>query len=383
MVIAQETISFIDNPVIRGREDRYTEIKIKCALVIESWRTSLFSYEWLRPDGGIKSLDELSATEQPKRASVETALAAGAALEKPVLGIGILDNVEIGSGRAVFLTLAAHGIEEIPVHVPKSHEKDFAAFTGAAVKTSRKPKKPPESRAGESGNVLFYILMAVGLLAALSYAVSQSGRGTSSGVTGEQQGLMAADIIDYSETISKAVAQLRLRGIGLADLSFAHAEMGADYGVPGGADAETEIFHSDGGAIIHRLPQRDALSGAGGYIFTAANAVNGVGSTCGDETCTDLIMLTGPLTSSVCDAINRRLDIGGSAPPVVTTLSRDVPFNPTPNNGTDLDANDSALAASIAAAGTIAAAPLQFKNAGCLRDGASGPYYYYRVLIAR
>lgn len=122
-------LMFIDNPVVNGREDRYATIEIKVDSVLESWRMSLFSYEWVLPDGRICDLSELPPAEQPKRAAVEDHLKRKTPLEKPILGIGLLENVEIGSGRATFLTLAAHGCKTLPVHIPKSNIKEFARFT--------------------------------------------------------------------------------------------------------------------------------------------------------------------------------------------------------------------------------------------------------------
>jgi hypothetical protein len=119
---------FIDNPVAKSRPGAYVDISVSVEKILKSWRISLFSFEWLRQDGQIKSPEELPEAERPKRTEVERRLIAGEALEKPVLGIGLLDNVEIGSGRAVFLTLAASGIETIPVHIPKSNEGEFKAF---------------------------------------------------------------------------------------------------------------------------------------------------------------------------------------------------------------------------------------------------------------
>lgn len=121
-------LNFIDNPVVAGREDRYETVEIAVPSVLESWRLSLFSYEWVLPDGRIKDLAELPTGEQEKRKTVETLLAQGQVFEKPVLGIGLLENVEIGSGRAVFLTLAAHGVKTLPVHIPRSNRKEFAPF---------------------------------------------------------------------------------------------------------------------------------------------------------------------------------------------------------------------------------------------------------------
>lgn len=119
---------FTDNPIAKNRPDHYLTVTVDTAKTLENWRISLFSYEWVLPDGRIKSLEELPEKEQPKRAAIEEQLSSNAPLEMPVLGIGLMENVEIGAGRAAFLTLAAHGIKTIPVHIPKSHEDEFQAF---------------------------------------------------------------------------------------------------------------------------------------------------------------------------------------------------------------------------------------------------------------
>jgi hypothetical protein len=121
--------AFVDNPVVKSRRDHYVDIEVNVEKILTSWRISLFSFEWLKPGGGgIRETAELPENEQPKRREVERKLQAGEALEKPVLGIGLMDNVEIGVGRAVFLTLAAQGIKTIPVHIPKSNETEFKPF---------------------------------------------------------------------------------------------------------------------------------------------------------------------------------------------------------------------------------------------------------------
>ncbi len=121
-------LNFKDNPVATGRPDHYMEITVDTGRIMKSWRTSLFSFEWLLPDGRIKSAPELSETERPRREAVEEALRRNQPLDKPVLGIGMMDNVEIGSGRATFLTLVAHGAASLPVHIPRSNEADFKKF---------------------------------------------------------------------------------------------------------------------------------------------------------------------------------------------------------------------------------------------------------------
>ncbi len=75
-----------------------------------------------------RRLDDLPLHERDKRLKVEKHMAKGDTLERPVLGIGVLDNVEIGAGRDIFLTLAAKGTREIEVHIPKGNQQDFKSF---------------------------------------------------------------------------------------------------------------------------------------------------------------------------------------------------------------------------------------------------------------
>ena len=125
---APSTIKLIDNKAAQTNPDKYTTITVDTAAVLESWRQSVFSFEWLTEDSKIKSFEELSAEEADKRRAVEDALQKNEELEKPVLGIGMLDNVEIGTGRAVLLTLIDKGVKMIEVHIPKSNESDFKDF---------------------------------------------------------------------------------------------------------------------------------------------------------------------------------------------------------------------------------------------------------------
>jgi hypothetical protein len=126
--MATTELPMTDNPAIRGKEERYLTVRVDSARILKSWRQSLFSFEWLTPDGDIRATDDLPMREHEKRLEVEKALKAGQALERPVLGIGLMDNVEIGSGRAVFLTLSALGHKVIEVHIPVSNKADFKLF---------------------------------------------------------------------------------------------------------------------------------------------------------------------------------------------------------------------------------------------------------------
>ena len=119
---------FIDNPAIKSREAAYVAVTISVAPVLASWRDSLFAHEWLHPDGSVKKPGEQSELLSIRRAALESRIREGSPLERPVLGIGILDTVEIGSGRDTLLTLAALGMTQIPVHIPRSHLDEFRLF---------------------------------------------------------------------------------------------------------------------------------------------------------------------------------------------------------------------------------------------------------------
>ncbi len=127
MKTKENEIEFIENSLLSDG-GKYLCITVDAGKALKSWKHSLLSYEWLRPDGAIREPGELPAHEQPKRSAVEEKLKNGQPIERPVLGIGIMENVEIGIGRAEFLTLAARGLTRIPVHIPKSNESDFQAF---------------------------------------------------------------------------------------------------------------------------------------------------------------------------------------------------------------------------------------------------------------
>lgn len=119
---------FTDNPAVKDRGDKFIKLDVKVGPVIASWRDSIFAYEWLNSEGQIKKNSEMAEKIRLRRETIETQIASNSPLERPVLGIGIMDNIEIGSGKDLFLSLAAMGLTTIPVHIPKSNEKDFRVF---------------------------------------------------------------------------------------------------------------------------------------------------------------------------------------------------------------------------------------------------------------
>lgn len=123
-----KTIEFIDHEAVKGSEDRYVTITVDVAAVLKSWRQSLFSFEWLDKEGNIRDLNDLPEAERAKRIEIEEQIDAGEPVQRPILGMGLKDHVEMGAARATFLTLAAHGVPQISVHIPKSNADDFGPY---------------------------------------------------------------------------------------------------------------------------------------------------------------------------------------------------------------------------------------------------------------
>lgn len=125
-----ETLRFTDNPAIAGRCDRYMVVKVDLARVLASWHQSLMAHEWLNGHGHFREPDDLNMCDRDKVLKADKILNSGGELPRPVLGIGILDNVEIGSGRDVIYALVRAGHKTASVHIPRSNETEFNRFLG-------------------------------------------------------------------------------------------------------------------------------------------------------------------------------------------------------------------------------------------------------------
>lgn len=225
------------------------------------------------------------------------------------------------------------------------------------------------TRSSESGNVLFYIFIAVVLFGGLSFAVSQSGRGSLTQMTQDRNRLAATELIDYSDSLAKAVGMMRLRGTTLAALRFSHPNLSsASYDAPGTQAPENEVFNSDGGAMIYRRPPEAVSNAATDYAFLSAISVTNIGSTCATATCADLVVAVPGVNTEICDLINR---IGGN-----TKKGDPIPVNAN-FNFTDT------FKGSMTVPTAVNAGALAGRLYGCLFNTADTTHYFYRVLWAQ
>ena len=229
-------------------------------------------------------------------------------------------------------------------------------------------------RNGESGNVFVYIMLAVALLAGLSFAVSQGGRVTSTQLTQDTRNLIATEIISYSDTVAKAVTQLRLRGTQITELSFANEFLSSGSYGNYNTDPSNEIFNPSGGAVIYQRPPASATTtGTEEWNFLSNNEIEQVGTTCGAASCSDIVMALFNVSVSVCTEINNLLSVPNpsNAPPQDSDIEEDDTFEPGASPfGYDETVGDETD-------------EMVGKDEACFEETSDGEYVYYKVLLPR
>lgn len=230
----------------------------------------------------------------------------------------------------------------------------------------------------ESGNVLWYILIAVVLFGALSFAIAQSMRGGGSVMEDERVKISATEIVDYGTVLANAAAQLRLRGIRADAISLENPTL-AGYANANCADDSCKIFALDGGGVTYKAPSADwldstqsAQSGYGQWVFSGLNEVEQVGTDGATAANKELIAFLPYLSKTLCIALNDKVGMtnpAGDPPQEADAIgSYGTPFTGTYSHG------------------ELLTLPEKGKTAGCFEGGgtpANGTYHYYQVLIAR
>ena len=125
-----QPLHLTDNPAISARADRYMTVSVDIGRVLGGWRQSLMAHEWLNSDGTLRDTDHLNMLDRDKVLKAQKAWERGEALPRPVLGIGILDNIEIGAARDIFYVLATSGAKTLEVHIPRSNQSEFRPYLG-------------------------------------------------------------------------------------------------------------------------------------------------------------------------------------------------------------------------------------------------------------
>lgn len=229
----------------------------------------------------------------------------------------------------------------------------------------------------QSGNVLFYILIAVGLLAALSFTVAGSLR--SGGKSASQQRLQsdAASVIDFGNILAAASAQLLLRGVDFAALSFENSFV-AGYENQNCKDGSCKVFDINGGGVNYKPALKEWLDPAAkdlphfGEMYITASAEVGYAGRSG----ADLLVIIPYLKKDLCADINSKLGIKDVPKLANGPAELDKPFQ-----GMIDDNPSGVIILGDNSNGPVLSGCVESSGGGNLP--AAGTYHFYRVLIPR
>lgn len=239
----------------------------------------------------------------------------------------------------------------------------------------------------QSGNVLFYILIAVALLAALSYTVAQTNRGGAQSIGKERAGIVSSEIIEYAQIVGNAVSQLRLRGVKDTQISFENEKV-TGYENANCVEDGCKIYNLNGGGISYSAPKEEWLDSKYseepryGELYFNASAM---GLAKGSDTKDDLIMFVPYLKKSICIAINKALGVHLNSDD--TPSEKNGPFETSAKfNGFYNDVSDFYVAGDNTSGQDEL---FSSYSAGCTKSSgmgaapAAGSYHFFKVLIAR
>lgn len=125
-----QEIAFEPNPALGENKDQYETAEIDISAALAHWQHSLFSFELLDAKGGVKPDSKLKDGDLQKRQAVRDMLRKGESLPMPLVGLGLIDNLEIPMGREVLSTLALEGYTRARVHVRADHKEPILKLCG-------------------------------------------------------------------------------------------------------------------------------------------------------------------------------------------------------------------------------------------------------------
>jgi hypothetical protein len=256
-------------------------------------------------------------------------------------------------------------------------------------------------RQAESGNVLFLILIAVALFAALSYAVTSSTRSGGSSSSEERSLISSAQLTQYPAGIRTSLVRMVIDGIDAEEFYF---NPPSEFDCPSADDAicdeddderdeQRSVFHPAGGGAAYQRSQPEVMANGkqGRWVFTSAWEIEDIGTgdgPGGERRGNDIIAMLPGVAAGVCRRINEQLGIDvdegtdndGDGIPAGTA------------NGVEPDLDDHTMNKEnpgiMEEEDVIGEGAFDGQAYGCfdLSDSnppGDGPYVYYHVLIER
>ncbi len=233
-------------------------------------------------------------------------------------------------------------------------------------------------RAGERGNVLFLILIAVALFAALSYAVTQSTRSGGGDANKETTLVNSSTITQYPASIKTAIVRMLVsNGVTVDQLTFdPPADFAAELTTP--VLEAQNVFHPSGGGANYTEAPASVMANnqPGTWRFNAQNQIANIGQNGANGN--DIIAFLPGVSKAICDRIHSQLGIASI--PSETTIKYTLALEKTAAN----PAIPATAGDEIGDAAAVSSV-LNGQPQGCFQDSAGPPatYVYYHVLVER
>ncbi len=225
----------------------------------------------------------------------------------------------------------------------------------------------------ESGNVIFFILLAVALIGLVTAALRSGGEGAN--IDRETVLIRASEVRQYASELERGVAFIMREGHSETDILFSHPLAHADYGVITNSP-QTQVFDEVGGGATYRLPP-SGITTDNWEFYGNTHAIDVGANNPGDER-PDLMAVLPNVTKAFCDKINDMngqtavpKEIGGGCPLHDTTLRF--------TSGAGNQYQDGAVNVLDNAVTSFSVRPAMQACVEC-----PGPaYHFYHVLLAR
>jgi hypothetical protein len=231
----------------------------------------------------------------------------------------------------------------------------------------------------QSGNALWFILLAVALLGFLTAFLSRGTSSTNQSGSIEKARIKASSLLQYTKSIENAVQKMVLNGVGENDLDFVGINVA--HNNPSCTEHTCEVFNVNGGGIAYRSASKilGDKNFTNDWIVSTGNRVGGLGCDDATNSCRELMLLLPGLSDTICKQINSVAGVSNpsSAPPQQQYIEEGVAFTGSYSDNTA----NRMLGGSDA---TNESPQVAYKSAGCVTKFNGTPTnYLFQVLIAR
>lgn len=225
----------------------------------------------------------------------------------------------------------------------------------------------------ESGNVLFLILIAVALFAALSYAVTSSTRSGSGDASSETNLISSAQVTQYPSSVSTAIVRMIIAGTAVDTVRFNRPSEFTDLD-----STAIGVFHpSGGGATYVQAPADVMVSGSpGNWVFNGELEVPDIGTAGAGGN--DIVAYLVGIKQAICKKINQEHGLGSTIPVLSADRSGDYGDRMYDDGTTDYSLPTTDVPDIDDGSGSFDGKPF-----GCFQNAGPGDYVYYHVIVER